>query len=42
MVRELRPHIPDCMVKKKKKKVRKERLGFGKECVKEEVFGVIP
>lgn len=41
MVRELRPHIPDCMVKKKKK-VRKERLGFGKECVKEEVFGVIP
>ena len=27
---------------KKKKKVRKGRLGFGKDCVKEEVFGVIP
>ena len=26
----------------KKKKVRKGRLGFGKDCVKEEVFGVIP
>ena len=41
MVRELRSHMPHSMVKKKKK-VRKGRLGFGKDCVKEEVFGVIP